>query len=96
MAAGDVFQPSFQIVAQDNYYNIQPGTNVEVVIHNIAHSTDAVLEYFDGTVGIPVDTQTGSGAWMGMFLHCTNTKFYRVKNTNSASNTIGCDGMVTK
>ena len=96
MIKGDVFNQGVTAVAQNAYFNIQPEAGVEVVIHNINHSTDAVLEFFDGTTAVTVDTQTGNGAWMGMFLHCTNSKYYRVKNTNASSNNICCDGVVTK
>lgn len=96
MAAGDVYAPGVAATAQNAYFSMQPSAGVEVVVHNISHSTDAVLEYFDGTTAVTVDTQTGNGAWMGMFLHCTNSKYYRVKNTNASSNNICCDGVVTK
>jgi len=96
MAAGDIYNQGVTATAQNAYFNIQPAEGVEVVIHNISHSTDAVLEYYDGTTAVTVDTQTGNGSWMGMFLHCTNAKYYRVKNTNAASNNICCDGVITK
>ena len=96
MAAGDVFNQGVTGTAQNAYFSIQPSSGTECVIHNISHSTDAVLEFYDGTTAVTVDTQTGSGAWMGMFLHCTNSKYYRVKNTNASSNDICCDGVVTK
>lgn len=96
MAAGDVYNQGVAATAQNAYFSIQPSAGVEVVIHNISRSTDAVLEYFDGTTAVTVDTQTGAGSWMGMFLHCTNSKYYRVKNTNVDSNNICCDGMTTK
>ena len=96
MAAGDVYNQGITPVALDAYFNIQPAAGVEVVIHNIGHSTDAVLEYFDGTTAVEIDAQIGKGSWMGMFLHCTNDKYYRVKNSNAATNNICCDGMTTK
>lgn len=96
MAAGDVFNQGVTAVAQDAYFNMQPAAGVEVVVHNISHSTDAVLEYFDGTTAVVVSSHVGGGAWMGMFLHCTNSKYYRIKNTNAASNNICCDGMTSK
>lgn len=103
MAAGDVYAPAMGYqLAQNAYYNMQPDAGVEVVVHNITHGTDATLEIYDSTanagagVAITVDTQAGNGAWMGMFLHCTNTRYYRVKNTNAAASNICCDGMVTK
>ncbi len=96
MAAGDVFNAGVSAVAQNEYFNIRPSAGVEVVIHNISHSTNAVLEFYDGTNSIQIDTKPGAGAWMGMFLHCTNAKYYRVKNTGASSNNIACDGVQTK
>jgi hypothetical protein len=96
MAAGDVYQLGVSAVAQNNYFNMQPGAGTEIVIHNISHSTDAVLEFYDGATAVTVDTIAGNGSWMGVFLHCTNTKYYRVKNTNAASNNICADGIYTK
>ena len=96
MAAGDRYQQGVTSVAQDAYFSIQPAVDTECVVHNISHSTDASLEFFDGTNYVTVDTQTGNGSWMGMFLHCTNSKYYRVKNINGSSNNMCCDGVQTK
>jgi molybdopterin-binding protein len=96
MAAGDVFNLGVTSVSTNSYFNIQPNSGVEVVIHNITHSADAQLEFYDGSTAIAVDIHPSAGAWMGMFLHCTDTKYYRVKNTNAASATMCCDGVVTK
>lgn len=96
MAAGDVYNLGVSGVAQNAYFNMQPAAGQECVIHNISHTTDAVLEFFDGTTAVTVDTQTGGSSWMGLFLHCTNAKYYRVKNANASSNNICCDGMMTK
>jgi len=96
MAAGDTYNQGITAVAQNAYFNIQPTSGEEAVIHNIPHSTDAELQYYDGSSAVTVDTQTGAGAWMGVFLHCTNEKYYRVKNTNASSNNICCDGVKTK
>ena len=96
MAVGDRYTPAIVTVAQNSYANLQPPVGTEVVVHNIAHSTDATLEKFDGTIAITTDAQTGTKPWMGMNLHCTNSVYYRVKNTNATDNNIGWDGVVTK
>lgn len=96
MAAGEVFNQGITTVSVGGYFTIQPASGVEVVIHNISHSTDAILEFYDGTNYITVDSHSGNGAWMGMFLHCTSSKYYRVKNSNgSIANLIACDGVRT-
>jgi hypothetical protein len=96
MARGDVYNKGVDEIDIDAYFNIQPPEGVEVVIHNISRSDDAILEFYDGTTAVTVDTQVGQGSWMGMFLHCTNSKYYRIKNTNVSSNNICCDGIQTK
>lgn len=96
MARGDVFNQGVSTVAQNGYFNMQPPVDTECVVHNISHSTDAVLEYYDGTTSVPADAHIGSGSWMGMYLHCTNSKYYRVRNANASSNNICCDGIITK
>jgi uncharacterized protein (DUF2147 family) len=96
MAAGDAFIKGVTATAQNAYLNLQPDSGTECIIHNISHSTDATLEFYDGTTAVTVDVKTGAGSWMGMYLHCTNTKYYRVKNTNVASNNLCCDGVQTK
>lgn len=96
MAIGDIYAQGITSVAASGYFSIQPPDGVEIVIHNINHSTDSILEYFDGTNFIQIDTQIGSGGWMGMFLHCTHDKYYRVQNISGGVNFISCDGVVTK
>lgn len=96
MAAGDVFVKGIEAIAQNSYFIIRPVSGQEVVIHNISRSIDASLEFFDGVNYVAIDTRIGPGGWMGMFLHCTYDKYYRVRNTNVNTNNICCDGMVTK
>jgi len=96
MAAGDVYALGVTGTAQNAYFSMQPGAGTEIVIHNVSHSTDAVLEFYDGSTAVTVDTVLGAGSWMGVFLHCTNVKYYRVKNSNAASNNICADGIYTK
>ena len=96
MAAGDVYQLGVTATALNAYLALQPGAGTEIVVHNIAHSTDAQLEWYDGSTGVAIDIQIGAGGWVGGFFHCTNTKYYRVKNTNAASNNLCADGMYTK
>jgi hypothetical protein len=96
MASGDVFNTAVTATAQNAYLSLQPGAGTEIVVHNITQSTDATLEYYDGSTAVTVDTVIGAGAWIGMWFHCTNARFYRVKNTNAASNNLCADGMYTK
>lgn len=95
MSAGDIYNQGVTAVAAGGYFSMQPAAGVECVIHNINRSGAGTLEYYDGTTAIPVDAQTVAGGWRGQF-HCTNSKYYRVHNTSSSANNIGCDGVVTK
>jgi hypothetical protein len=96
MAAGDVIQFGPTSKAQNEYLDLQPGAGVECVIHNIVFGNDAELYIYDGTNSVKVNARTGNGAWSGVFLHCTNTKYYRVKAINASAQYIYADGMVTK
>lgn len=95
MAAGDVYNKIDADVDSSETFLMQPDSGVEVVIHNITHTDTATLQFTDGSTVIDVDTQTGAGAWMGMFLHCTNGAYYRLAVANNNTK-ICCDGMVTK
>lgn len=100
MAAGDVYNKSDADVDAAETFDMQPSAGTEVVVHNITINTAAAsdtcaLEYYDGTTAFVSETKTGSGSWMGMFLHCTNGAYYRVNPAN-ADTKICCDGMYTK
>jgi len=42
------------------------------------------------------DSDTGKGVHARYQFHCTNSKYIRVKNANTAAKLIGYDGMQTK
>lgn len=96
MAAGDVYAVGVDVVAANGYLNLQPGPGEEIVVHNIGHSQSAQLEFFDGTNFVVIDVVVDNSSWIGMYLHCTNTKYYRVKNTAGVDNNMCADGMKTK
>lgn len=95
MAVGDVAS-ALSSVASGSYLDIQPGSGVEWVIHNIYHEDSVQLEYYDGTNSLIFDVDYGMGIWAWYEFHCTNTRRIRVKNLSSASKFIGYDGVVTK
>ena len=95
MAAGNVWNKGIDTVASNGYFSMQPTAGVEIVIHNISTSAVAALEFYDGTNYITIDTLTAGGGWQGLFLHCTNSKYYRIKNTHTSNNNIACDGVQT-
>lgn len=98
MAAGDVYTPGIASVAASGYFNMQPTIGTEIVVHNISHTGSATLEFYDSDTlaFVVVDAHTNGGAWVGMFLHCTFTKYYRVKNVLTFASNICCDGVMTK
>jgi hypothetical protein len=96
MAAGDVANFGPTSTATGAYLDLQPSAGVEVVIHNIAYEAAMELYYYDGTNQIKVDEDTTGGSRLGLFLHCTNSKRYRIKNVDAASKYLSADGMTTK
>lgn len=95
MAAGDIYNQGITTITSGEFA-MRPATGIEVVVHNISHSASATLQFTDGTDTIDVDTQTGAGSWMGMRLHCTNGKYYKVVSVGSVINKIAADGVYTK
>ena len=95
MAVGDV-TCDLQSIANGSYLDIQPGSGVEWVIHNITFAGASELHYYDGSNDITADTSAGAGMLANMALHCTNSKRYRVKNTSGGSIYISYDGVITK
>lgn len=99
MAAGDIYIQGIEQIAVGEYFSIRPPVGTEVVIHNICHTVDVSLEFYDEIAGwniYDIDKHLGGGAWMGMFLHCTHDKYYRVQNMSDKVNFISCDGVITK
>ena len=95
MAAGDVKNALSQ-VATAAFLDIRPASGEEWVIHNIHHGAEAELYFSDGTNSVKVASDSAEGAWLGLQLHVTNSKYYRIKNTNAASKYLGYDGVQTK
>lgn len=95
MAIGDV-TIALSSVADDGYLDIQPGSGVEWVIHNIlaAIGTSVELYMSDGTNEIMVDES--SSGFVDVHFHCTNSIYYRIKNVSGGTVYLGYDGVVTK
>ena len=98
MAAGDVANFFNAAVTNGTYLDLQPSAGVEVVIHNFCYEGAMELYYRDGGVAdeFLVDADSTLGSRMGVFLHCTNGRFYRIKNVSGGTVGIGADGMTTK
>jgi hypothetical protein len=99
MAAGDIYTQGIERIEGGGTFSMKPSLGTEVVIHNVCHTGDCTLEFFDEGAGLSIqniDKQLGNGAWMGMFLHCTHSKYYRVVDNSGKDNFMSCDGVVTK
>lgn len=95
MPIGDVISNVASINANE-MISMQPDAGIEWVIHNLGHAGAAELYFYDGSNLLLMDQDTAGGSWIGIFLHCTNTKYYQVKNTSGGSALLSYDGVVTK
>lgn len=82
-------------VADDNYLDLQPASGVEWVVHNIKWSDDIEIYSYDGTNAIKIFAATDFG-FLPCEFHCSNTKYYRVKNVSGGSQYISFDGVISK
>jgi hypothetical protein len=96
MAAGDVYNAVGVSVANNAFLDFQPGSGVEVIVHNFSYGGAMELYYYDGTNSILVDSDPGAGSRLGFFLHCTNARYYRIKNVSGGAIHLAGDGMVSK
>lgn len=95
MAKGDAVQGLASVDA-GAFLDLQPPAGVEWIIHNIVHEDAVELYFSDGTNNVKVDFDSAGGGWLGYALHCTNAKYWRVKNTAAAAKLIGYDGIQSK
>jgi hypothetical protein len=95
MAVGDV-KSDLQSIAAAGFLSLQPGAGEEWVIHNIYHESKVELYFYDGSNSLLFDADTGLGVWAWYEFHVTNSKYIRVKNTDSVAKLVGYDGVQTK
>jgi hypothetical protein len=96
MAAGDVANFGPTSTANGSFLDLQPSAGVEVVIHNIGYAGAMELYYYDGANSVKMDEDATAGSRMAVFLHCTNSKYYRIKNVSGGTVYLSADGMQTK
>lgn len=96
MAAGDAYIVTPTSTADAAFLALQPGSGVEVVVHNInvVAGTAHELYHYNGTDSILV--MSFNTSLMNLQLHCTNSVYYRVKNVSGATRFISAEGMTTK
>lgn len=90
------YTPSAAAVAVNGYYNMQPSAGIDFIVHNVITSGAATLERYDSVndIAIIVAASTMAMAWMALQLHCSNTVYYRVKNTGGSSINVCADGVI--
>jgi len=98
MAAGDVIIFGPTSVASGSYLDLQPGTDVEISIHNINHEAAIQLYFYDSSTAslVPSIPVADATPLVTMALRGTNSKYYRVKNLSASAQLISADGLVTK
>lgn len=96
MAVGDVYVKAPESVADTAYLTFQPAAGVEIVLHNVGYGGAMELYLYDGTDELLMDSDATAGSRMGVFLHCTNSVYYRIKNVSGGAVLMGADGMTTK
>lgn len=95
MAIGDV-KSDIQNIANNAFLDVKPPLNEEWVIHNILYGGAMELYKTNGTITIKVDNDTTIGGRIGIYLHCTNSVWYQIKNISGALTGLSYDGKQTK
>lgn len=96
MAVGDVSSFGPTSTADTSFLDLQPGAGVEVVINNIGYAGAMELWLHSASADVLVDSDATAGGRFGLFLHCTNSIYYRIKNVSGAAAVLTADGIVTK
>lgn len=99
MAVGDV-KAGINTISAGQSYSIQPPVGEEWVIHNLYYETGGYkidFQIIDGVGMIGFDSDTSSGARLGVVYHLTNTHYLKVVNTSAGTTMkISYDGIQTK
>lgn len=95
MAAGDVVS-EIQTSTAQTLFNVRPPAGEEWVIQNIYYSQSVSLRMVKGSNVITFDSDTGSGARLGLTFRLTNDQYLQIYNTYNGNNNIGYDGIKTK
>lgn len=84
-----------QSIANNAFLDIQPGSGVEWIIHNLWFEDNVELQRYDGTNAVAV-AQFTQGK-LELTTHVTNSNRIRVKNIQGASAKLICyDGIQSK
>lgn len=98
MAAGDAYIKAPASIANGSFMDLQPGSGVEVVIHDIyvPNGTAYEVYYSDGTNNILYLSMPAGGGSLNLQAHCSNTYYVRVKNVSGSAAYMSASGMTTK
>jgi hypothetical protein len=98
MAAGDAYIKAPTSTASGSFLDLQPGSGVEVVIHDIYVAVGSAYEvyYSDATNNILYLSMPAGGGALNLQAHCTDTYYVRVKNTSGSTIYMAASGMTTK
>jgi hypothetical protein len=95
MALRDVVS-GIQLTSNALYYDIQPTGTEQWAIHNIYHDASIELYYYDGSNSLKFAVESDYGWYPCHDIHCTPTRYVRVKNTSGEDDKlIGYDGVIT-
>lgn len=95
MAAGTARFFEANALANNAFLDLQPGSG-ETVIHNLGGSGAWELYFNNGTNSIgPVSSGTANDAIINAQFHCSNTRYYRIKNVSGGAAHFWADGMDT-
>ncbi len=95
MAIGDAVS-SIASVGAGAFLDMQPAVGVEWIIHNCGSEGPAELYFFDGTNNVLQSWDTTPASWAKLALHCTNTKYWRIKNIDTVARLLCYDGIQSK
>lgn len=95
MAVGDIVSDIVN-VASGAYLDIQPSAGIEWIIHNIYYGNRVEISFYNGTIEVVFEVDSGPGSLRWEEFHCTNGRRIRVKNVSGAAINIGYDGVQTK
>jgi hypothetical protein len=96
MAAGDARFFVSDSLATGSFLDLQPTSGEETVLHNCGGSGAWELYFNTGTNSIgPLHSGAANEVVMNTQLHCSNTRYYRIKNVSGSSAHFWADGMDT-
>ncbi len=95
MAQGDI-RSDLQNIVASGMLTIQPPAGEEWIIHNLYYTGQVQIRLVKGGNYLMFDSDTSSGARLGMVFHLTNGQYMQILNTGASAINIAYDGITTK